>query len=417
MFRKLELFNTEFFRNVSYQLIGTAVAQLIPFIAAPLLTRLYTEEDFAIYTSFFAIASILIVGVGGRYQFAIVLPKENSEAVRIFTLSVYITIIYSIILFFTAWSVRGLLTEAHSDVAFFIPPYVLFFGIWTSFSYLSVRRKTFLQNATAKILQALMYIMASVGLGTLKLTSLGLIVGKMVGVFASWLYLQKKSKIKFAFTDFKKLRNVARKYAEYPKYGLIPAFLDIASVQGIILILTKFYAIAELGFFGLTTLILSAPLALISGSFRDVFYQRITTHINMGEFGAATSLFWKSAVGLVILGLPIWCIIHFFGPEIFGFIFGKQWIRSGEFASILSFSFLIQLVVSPLSSIFNAANKLKIASIWQTLYFFSTFSTLGISGGLLKVNVDDLLQIYVIHELILYSIYFIFQYWTLKKLS
>lgn len=416
MFPRLDLFKSEFFRNVSYQMVGTGVAQLIPFMASPLLTRLYTEDDFAVYTSFFAIASILAVGVGGRYQFAIVLPKKSSEAIRIFTLSIYLTIFYAIILLITAWSIRSSLSETNKSIVFFIPPYVLIFGVWTSFSYLSVRKKTFFHNASAKVLQSLLYIASSLTLGALKVTSFGLVIGKICGVIISWLYLQRKSRIKFVYTKLRELHHVAKAYVEYPKYGLIPAFLDIASVQGIILILTKFYTMGELGSFGLTTLILSAPLGLISGSFKDVFYQKITTHINRGELSEASTFFKKSAIGLVIIGLPMWAIIYFFGPEIFGFVFGEQWVRSGEFASILSFSFLIQLVVSPLSSIFNAANKLKIASIWQTLYFFSTFLTLGVSASVLKINVNDLLYVYVVHEVILYSIYFLMQFWTLKRL-
>ncbi|MBZ0244357.1 MAG: hypothetical protein K8H85_00270 [Cyclobacteriaceae bacterium] len=416
MLPRLDLFKSEFFRNVSYQMVGTGVAQLIPFMASPLLTRLYTEDDFAVYTSFFAIASILAVGVGGRYQFAIVLPKKNSEAIRIFTLSIYLTIFYAIILLIAAWSIRSSLSETYKSIVFFIPPYVLIFGIWTSFSYLSVREKTFFHNASAKVLQSLLYIASSIALGALRVTSFGLVIGKISGVIISWLYLQRKSRIKFVYTKLRELHYVAKAYVEYPKYGFIPAFLDIASVQGIILILSKFYTMGELGSFGLTTLILSAPLGLISGSFKDVFYQKIVTLINRAEFAEASSFYKKSAIGLVMVGLPVWAIIFFFGPEIFSFVFGEQWVRSGEFASILSFSFLIQLVVSPLSSIFNAANKLKIASIWQTLYFFSTFLTLGVSASVLKINVNDLLYVYVVHEVILYSIYFLMQFWTLKRL-
>ena len=72
--------------------MGTGIAQVLPFLATPLLTRLFKEEEFALYTSFFAIASIFAVAVGGKYQMAIVLPKKDSDANKLLTLSVYITI-------------------------------------------------------------------------------------------------------------------------------------------------------------------------------------------------------------------------------------------------------------------------------------------------------------------------------------
>lgn len=414
---RLKFLQSDFFRNVSYQMIGTGLAQLLPFAATPILTRLYSEEDFALYTSFFAVASILVVGVGARYQFAIILPRKNSEAIRLFTLSIYITIVYAIILMAMVWILDKNHISHQGIGAYFIPVYVLFFGWWTSLTYLSVRKKTFLQNAIAKVLQAVFYIITGIVLGFLKVTLLGLILAKIVSVLASALYLFKGSFIKIQYTKIENLKAVAKSYSDYPKYGLLPAFLDIMSVQGLILILTRFYTTQDLGFFGLTALVLSAPLGLIGGSFKDVFYQRITSLINNREFERAILLFRRSALGLLLVGLPICGIIYFFGPDIFKIVFGEKWVRSGAFASMLAISFLFQLVVSPLSSIFNAANKLKIASLWQATYFVTTFLTLGISAGVLNLGIESLFFVYVIHEVILYTLYLLLQYWTLKHLS
>lgn len=414
---RLLFLQSDFFRNVSYQMIGTGLAQVLPFAATPILTRLYTQQDFALYTSFFAVASILVVGVGARYQFAIILPRKNSEAIKLFTLSIYITVLYSVLLIAAVWVLEKYGFSRQGVGAYFIPVYVLFFGLWTSFTYLSIRKKTFLQNAIAKVLQAVFYIVTAIILGLLKITLFGLILGKIVGVVASVLYLFKGSFIKIQYTKVENLKALAKSYLDYPKYGLLPAFLDIMSVQGLILILTRFYPTQDLGYFGLTALVLSAPLGLIGGSFKDVFYQRITSLINNREFERAILLFKRSALGLLLMGLPICAIIYFFGADIFKVVFGEKWTRSGEFASLLSISFLIQLIVSPLSSIFNAANKLKIASLWQTLYFITTFLTLGTSAYVFKLSIESLFFVYVIHEVILYLIYLSLQYWTLKNLK
>ncbi len=414
---KRKIFNSEFLGNVSYQMIGTGLAQVLPFAVSPLLTRLYSEQDFALFTSFFAWASILVVGVGGRYQFAIVLPSKDAEAHNLFTLSIYITFIYSALLMLGSIGIGSFFNDQLGSSIYFIPLYVFLFGIWTSFSYLSVRRKTFFHNATAKVFQSIIYILTSVVFGLVKLTNLGLILGRLFGLAASWLYLQRISVKKIDFIKIDDLKTVAKKYVDYPKYGLIPAFLDTASVQGIVLVMTRFYATNDLGYFGLTTLVLSAPIGLIGGSFKDVFYQKMTSLITSNSYQQARGFFLKSALGLLVLGLPICLTIYFFGPDIFKFVFGHKWERSGYFASILSLSFLIQLVVSPLSSIFNAANKLKVASLWQTLYFITTFITLGVSSYVLKLSAEELLVVYVIHEIILYLIYFILQYRTLNHLS
>jgi len=422
LIKRFKFTESEFLKNVSYQMVGTGLAQLLPFAATPILTRLYSETDFALYTSFFAIAGIFVVGAGARYQYAIVLPKDDNEALRIFMLSIYISIVYTILLFAFYGLFNNIIDHDLGKGVYFIPLYVFFFGVWTSFSNLSIRNKSFLKNAIAKVLQSISYILVAVGTGVLNFSFNGLIVAKIFGVLVSVAYLLNRSSVKInsssvrTIYSFESLKGVAMKYKEYPKYGLIPAFLDIASVQGLILILTRFYSTTDLGYFGLTNLVLSAPLGLIGGSFKDVFYQRIASMIIRRDFENALRFFKKSALGLFLIGLPICIIIYFFGVDIFSFVFGKRWGRSGEFAAMLSASFLVQLVVSPLSSVFNAASKVKVASLWQTLYFISTFLTLGVSASVFELQVETLLFLYVIHEVILYSIYLLLQYWTLKQL-
>ena len=161
-------------------------------------------------------------------------------------------------------------------------------------------------------------------------------------------------------------------------------------------------------------MVLSAPLALIGASYKDVFYQKIAALMNEKRHREALVFFKKSAVALFVMGLPICLVLYFFGEPLFGFVFGDKWSRSGAFASILAFSFVAKLVVSPLSSIFNATNTLRVASKWQVLYFISTFVTLLYCAAILKLPVEQLLVVYVIHEIILYGIYFIMQHSTIK---
>lgn len=412
------LSKSEFLKNVSFQMLGVGIAQLLPLLATLILTRLYTEEDFAGYTSFIAIGSIFAVGAGARYQYAIMIPEKNSEAVKVFSLSVYLTFAYSLLLVLVVLVITFFNIDfkiGHN--IYLIPLYVLFFGIWNAFSNLSIRYKKFKQNSISKVLQSLIYVSSSIVFGLCKPIFNGLVLAKIIGVLSSIFYLFKKSVILLEFPKIKSLNKVAKKYSDYPKYGLLPAFLDIASVQGIVLILTWFYTKEDLGYLGLTLLILSAPLSLVGTSFKEVFYQKITYFINAREFAKGIRFFKNSALGLLLVGIPICLIILFLGEELFSFAFGDNWIKSGTFASILSFSFLIQLIVSPLSSVFNAANKLKVASYWQILYFITTFSTLGMFAYVLKFEVIELLYVYVIHEIILYSVYFILQYNTLKKLN
>lgn len=406
---------SEFSKNVSSQMLGTGLAQILPFLATPLLTRLFTEDDFAVYTSFFAIASIFAVGAGGKYHLAIVLPKEENDSKKIFTISIYCTLVFSLLL---AVLLPFFLNSFSSDLGntlLFTPLYVLVFGIWSAYINVSIRHKKFKDNAVAKVLQSVTYILIAIGLGFSRFAVYGLVIAKISGTLFSSLFLSYKSNFsKPKWISLPALKPIAKKYIDYPKYGIWPSLLNTISLQALVLILTKYYA-PSVGYFGLTYMVFSAPLGLIGASFKDVFYQKMTVLMNENKFHHANGFFKKSALALFAMGLPICFVLFFFGEPIFALIFGAKWSISGQFASIMAFSFVVKLMVSPLSSVFNATNNLRIASRWQVLYFLSTFATLGYCAAIWKLSVEHLLMVYVVHEIILYGIYFWLQLRTVKS--
>ena len=79
--------NTEFRRNVLTLLTGTTVAQLIPFLISPIITRLYSPEDLGRLALFVSIISILSIISTCKYDAAILLPKEESNAFALYYLS------------------------------------------------------------------------------------------------------------------------------------------------------------------------------------------------------------------------------------------------------------------------------------------------------------------------------------------
>lgn len=90
---------SEFTKNIVTLITGTAFAQAIPIAISPILTRIYTPEDFGIFALFIAIISILGSIATARYELAIMLPKKDEDAINIFALCFIITCIISLLLF------------------------------------------------------------------------------------------------------------------------------------------------------------------------------------------------------------------------------------------------------------------------------------------------------------------------------
>jgi len=89
---------SEFSRNVLTLMTGTTIAQAIPIAISPIVTRIYTPEDFGIFALFIAIITIFGSIANGRYELAIMLPKKDEDAINIFALGFIIISVMSLFL-------------------------------------------------------------------------------------------------------------------------------------------------------------------------------------------------------------------------------------------------------------------------------------------------------------------------------
>ena len=90
---------SEFSRNVFTLVSGTAIAQFISIAASLIISRLYTPDDFGVFTIFISIASLISLLLAGRYELAINLPKSDNEGLNVLGLSIKLNLIISFFLF------------------------------------------------------------------------------------------------------------------------------------------------------------------------------------------------------------------------------------------------------------------------------------------------------------------------------
>jgi len=72
---------SEFSRNVLTPMTGTTITQAIPIAISPILTRIYTPEDFGVLALFVAITAIFGGIANGRYELATMLPKKDKYGI------------------------------------------------------------------------------------------------------------------------------------------------------------------------------------------------------------------------------------------------------------------------------------------------------------------------------------------------
>ena len=140
------ILSNEFNRNVTKLVLGTGFAQIIPIALTPILTRIYSPEDFGIFAIYMAIASILGVIATARYELSIVLPKNDKNALDIFYLCNIVSFSLSFIFFIFIYIFTEELNifiglDSYSNILFLLPLSIIAAGLLQSLSYLLVRRK------------------------------------------------------------------------------------------------------------------------------------------------------------------------------------------------------------------------------------------------------------------------------------
>ena len=92
--------NSKFTKDVVTLVTGTAMAQAIPLALSPILTRLYTPDDFGVLAIYMSLAAVLTVFVSLKYDLAIIIPEKDSDAANTTVLAIVIATLISILLFF-----------------------------------------------------------------------------------------------------------------------------------------------------------------------------------------------------------------------------------------------------------------------------------------------------------------------------
>lgn len=409
MRRNKQRIKGSFFANILTLMTGTSIAQAVPIGLSPILTRIYTPDDFGVFALYVAIVSVVCVIVTGRYEVAIMLPKKDSDAANIVILSMLISVavsllVLAIVFVFNKDIVLILGNPAISLWLYFIPISIFLSGMYQSLNYWCNRNKQYKRISLSNITQSSSSVATQIMFGISQWKSGGLIVGNilgsLIGVF-SLLKMAGSSLVQHK-EDLcvKDVIENAKRYKKFPLFSW-GALLNNAATQVPVFIISKLFGASVTGFYGMAFKILNMPLSLISGAISQVMFQRVSTLSNEHP-ELLRSFVLKIFLFLVVMAIPMVLVLTLYGEDIFAWIFGSAWAVAGYYASILSIALAVKFSVSPLSCVLMLDHNLKKGVLWQGTYFFTIVTTLMLASDL---KIASFLKVLVVHEFVLYGVY------------
>ncbi|CAB1259424.1 oligosaccharide flippase family protein [Vibrio ordalii] len=387
---------------------GTGIAQAIPIAIIPILTRMFSPEDFGLLALYAACVSILGVVATGRYEIAIMLPKDDEDARLLLQLSMLVALFFSFLISIpiSIWNAQIARFLGNEDIAvwlYLVPVSVLFTGIYQALTYWNNRQKKFINTAVSRVNQSLFQGFAQTSLGFLQVSG-GLICGQFVGIVSGSIYLLKKDRNYKSLIRKSKINSIQKqgiKYHKFPTYGVWGALCDAGAVQMPVILLTKFYSNSVTGMFSLTFRVLNMPTSIISSAIAQVLFQKVV-EISQTEPEKLNLYIIKMFLLLFIIYLPAVPVLFIWGESLFSIIFGNEWSQAGVYAGYLVIAVAVRFAVSPLSAVLGLEQNIKMGVLWQVLYLCTISVTLYFSSSL---SIEEFLIAFVVHEVVLYLIY------------
>lgn len=402
--------NKKMFNNISTLMIGTLVSQAIPIICSPILTRLYTPEEFGSLALFMSISSVFSVLANFRLDAAIMSADCDKERNILKQISIISTVIFSLVLlsialFFNEKIVLLFGIPSLGNFIYLIPVFVMLFGMTQLYTYLANSVGDYKAISLSKVNKNFSMTILQLIIGFINKGAMGLIYGVIISFLFAWYSLRKYGtkdkniKIDYKFNEYKK---VLKKYKDFPLFSTGTALLDNIAVESPVILINKFHGNFEVGYFDLVRKTLMGPLSVISTSISQVYLRNIVDK-NATVKSKLKDMFLLQSV-LIVISIIIGPFIYFVGDDIFAFVFGEDWRIAGEYAKILIFAYLIRFIISPFSVVFLQRDNIKIGAIWQGLYLIITLVVAFIN---LPQGILDFFIAFTISEVTMYLVYFL----------
>lgn len=377
-----------FMRGVVVLAGGTALGQLISVAASPLITRLYSPDDFGVLSIYLSFLSILgVLGVL-RYEKAIPLADDDQTASEIVAAA---SVVLAAVLAGCSvglWLFGDSLVEWANvpelrPYLWLVPVGLLGFSIQQVLLYWALRKRAYCHVARTNLTRNAFSVAVQAGTGIIGIGPLGLLVGSLIGQVGGSLTLAR-----VAFSEkYGRIRQVkvdgvmssARQFARFPLISSWSGLLNAAGIHSPPILLASGFGVHVAGAFALAQRVIEAPLRLVGTSVADVYFAEAArlVRVNPREF---VRMYFKIAMRLAIIGVPPILVCGSFSPWAFGVVFGEEWRVAGEYVRVLAPYFAVRFVVYPLSQTLNILQRQDLQLYWDAGRLMIVIAALSITA-------------------------------------
>lgn len=390
---------------------GTVPAQAAMVLAAPVLTRLYRPVDFALFALFVVGVNLISAVAAGRYEFALVLPERDEEAVNLLGLALLLSAATSLATLLLAVLLGNWLV-AWFDLSggrwlWLVSPGVLAYSWYNIAAKWQSRKERFRNMALAEVGGCVGSLSTQIAAGLLMATPTGipLICGNLLrryialgtmghGMFGDLVRLRRELRAA-------SIKAAALRYWRFPALASPGILIGRAAHEVPKLMLAACFAPQLLGFYSLAMRVLGTPATIIGRAASSVFFPRISKCRH--DSARSRAMLLKACRGLLVMVVPPAVVLLLWADSIFAFLFGAEWAAAGHYARLLVPMLAAQFVVTPIRHTMQAFEKQSVVLAWHAC--FLAFSVAAFTIGYKVGSADVAILNYSLVSMFMYAVY------------
>lgn len=359
--------NNSFAKAATILIGGTALAQAVSACAMPIITRLYSPAEMSVLASFTSATALASVAACGRFDIAIAVARNERQASNLVALALCYALVTSLLLLVvTLWCWHAdLKIGALSAGSLLLLPVATIILSWQNTAqFLMVRAGGFRRLSIARFAQASIAAGSQIALAIQNMGVIGLTLGYTLGYAAALALLSLGSSGLRSIKGIRLRRMAAmhRRHRNYPVFSAPEALLNAGALAVPILIIAAYGPLGEAGQLALALYALQVPIGLIGNAIGQLYLAEAPRQHRAGELFTFTLAMVRK---LALLGAPIILSIGLASPFVFSTIFGAEWQRAGMLTLLFAPSYLLQLLISPVSSALLVIDRQRVAFLLQ----------------------------------------------------
>lgn len=371
--------NRPFLKDVSIMLTGAAGGQAISLLLSPLLTRLYSPQEFGTLSVYSAIVAILAVIASLRYELALPLAKSDEDAVNL--MAVCLCVLFATTLAVSAaalfmpasmmarlWPIPGDQGPLRIYRLLLVVGYVCLGGYFVAL-YVATRAGAYRPIAKTRLAQGVVgptsqIVMALFGLGAPGLLA-GSILGQSAGTFGLFGSMFTGRTELLHAISWQRMKALALRYRQFPLVASWAALIDaIGGSQLLYLLIGATYSARIAGFIFLAERVVSRPLAIIGTSILQVFVGEAGKTVD-SDPAQLKRRFNQVVIRQAALA-ALWIVLaNIMAVLLFPIMFGEEWRDGVPYLQAISLTYLAQAAIMPVFHTLQILEKQKMAAAWQ----------------------------------------------------